>query len=158
MSNITAEVCSNIFYQARCEAATHNDVLSSRAGAGEMMAIDPGRMYRIEKGTTNPWPEEVLMMADCYHAPELKANYCRTMCPLGKDFPKVDNQDLDRITVRAQASFRRITEAKELLLDITEDGVISEDEKDDLNAILKTLDEVNEITQSLKLWVEKNMK
>lgn len=88
----------------------------------------------------------------------MKSNYCREMCPLGKDFPKVDNQDLDRITVRAQASFCRITEAKELLLDITEDGVISEDEKDDLNAILKTLDEVNEITQSLKLWVEKNMK
>ncbi|MCD7814913.1 MAG: XRE family transcriptional regulator [Lachnospiraceae bacterium] len=158
MSNITAKTSSNIFYQARCAASAHNEQLSSREGAADMMAIDRGCLYRMENGITNPYPEEVLLMADCYHAPELKSNYCREMCPLGKDFPKVDNQDLDRITVRAQASFRRITEAKELLLDITEDGVISEDEKDDLNAILKTLDEVNEITQSLKLWVEKNMK
>ena len=32
MANVTAKTSSNIFYKARCEAATHNEQLSSRAG------------------------------------------------------------------------------------------------------------------------------
>lgn len=30
MANLTAKTSSNIFYKARCEAATHNEQLSSR--------------------------------------------------------------------------------------------------------------------------------
>lgn len=30
MANVTAKTSSNIFYKARCEAATHNEQLSSR--------------------------------------------------------------------------------------------------------------------------------
>ena len=55
-------------------------------------------------------------------------------------------------------SFRKINEAKELLLDITADGVITEDEKPDLEKIIATLDEVNEVTQNLKNWIEKSLK
>ena len=55
-------------------------------------------------------------------------------------------------------SFRKINEAKELLLDITADGVITEDEKSDLEKIINTLDEVNEVTQNLKNWIEKTLK
>lgn len=29
MANVTAKTSSNIFYKARCEAATHNEQLSS---------------------------------------------------------------------------------------------------------------------------------
>lgn len=35
MANITAKTSSNIFYKARCEAATHNEQLSSREGAAD---------------------------------------------------------------------------------------------------------------------------
>lgn len=33
MANITAKTSSNVFYQARCTASTHNEQLSSREGA-----------------------------------------------------------------------------------------------------------------------------
>lgn len=73
--------------------------------------------------------------------------------------PKIEShQDLDRITLRALYSFRKINEAKELLLDITADGVITEDEKPDLEKIINTLNEVNEVTQNLKNWIEKSLK
>ena len=68
------------------------------------------------------------------------------------------SQDIDRIALRALCSFRKINEAKELLLDITADGVITEDEKSDLEKIINTLDEVNEVTQNLKNWIEKTLK
>ena len=41
---------------------------------------------------------------------------------------------------------------------ITADGVITEDEKPDLEKIIATLDEVNEVTQNLKNWIEKSLK
>lgn len=44
-----------------------------------------------------------------------------------------------------------------MLLDITEDGVIDENEKPQLEEILKNLEEVEEIAQSMKLWIKKNL-
>ena len=72
MSNITVQTSSNIFYKARCVAATHNEQLSSREGAADIMSIHSGRLYRIEKGITCPYPEEIRLMADLYNAPELE--------------------------------------------------------------------------------------
>lgn len=157
MANITAKTSSNVFYKARCEAATHNEQLSSREGAADIMSIDRGRLYRIESGIANPYPEEIHLMADLYNAPELENYYCINICPLGGEMPKADLVDLDRISIRALSTFRKIGETKELLLDITEDGVISEDEKGDLSKVLENLEELEQIAQSLKLWVKKNL-
>lgn len=97
------------------------------------------------------------MMADLYNAPELENYYCRTMCPLGKEMPKAELEDLDRITVRTLAAFRKIGKTREVLLDITEDGVIDDSEKPQLEMVLKNLEEVEQIAQSMKLWIKKNM-
>ena len=157
MSKFATKAAANMFCQARYEAAKSNERLSSREGAAEEIGIDRTRLARIELGSTIPYQEEVLLMADCYKTPELKGNYCREMCPLGKNMPKIENQDLDRISLRALSSFRKVSEAKELLLDITEDGVISEDEKPELEKIIKILDEINDVTQNLRNWAEKNL-
>lgn len=157
MANLTAKTSSNIFYKARCEAATHNEQLSSREGAADYMSIDRGRLYRIESGIAVPYPEEIRLMADLYNAPELENYYCRTMCPLGSEIPKAELADMDRITIRTLSTFRKFGETKEMLLDITEDGVIDENEKPQLEEILKNLEEVEEIAQSMKLWIKKNL-
>lgn len=157
MANLTAKTSFNIFYKARCEAATHNEQLSSREGAADYMSIDRGRLYRIESGIAVPYPEEIRLMADLYNAPELENYYCRTMCPLGSEIPKAELVDMDRITIRMLSTFRKIGETKEMLLDITEDGVIDENEKPQLEEILKNLEEVEEIAQSMKLWIKKNL-
>ena len=157
MANIAAKTSSNVFYKARCEAAKHNETLSSREGAADIMSIDRGRLYRIESGIAYPYPEEIRLMADLYNAPELENYYCTNICPLGRDMPKVDVTDIDRISLRALSTFRKLSITKELLLDITEDGVISDDEKGDLNKILANLEEMEQITQSLRLWIKKNL-
>ena len=157
MANVAAKTSANTFYKARCEAATHNEQLSSREGAADIMSIDRGRLYRIESGIANPYPEEIRLMADLYSAPELENYYCTNMCPLGGDMPRIDVADIDRISIRALSTFRKIAETKEMLLDITKDGVISDDEKEDLNKVLKNLEELEQITQSLRMWVKKNL-
>lgn len=157
MPNITAKTSSNAFYKARCEAATHNEQLSSREGAADIMSIDRGRLYRIESGIANPYPEEIHLMADLYNAPELKNYFCKNICPLGEDIPKAEVADLDRITVRTLSAIRKLGETKELLLDITEDGVIDETEKDDMEKVLRNLEELEQIAQNMKLWIKKNL-
>ncbi len=157
MSNLTAETSSNAFYQARCAASAHNEQLRSREGAADIMSIDRGRLYRIEKGLINPYPEEVHLMADLYNAPELRNFYCTGMCPLGSEMSKASVEDLDRITIRVVSAFRRLDGTKELLLDITEDGIVSDDERQDMHKVLESLEELEGIAQSLKIWVKKNM-
>lgn len=157
MANITAKTSANVFYRARCEASAHNEQLSSREGAADIMSIDRGRLYRIESGIANPYPEEIHLMADLYNAPELENYYCTNICPLGRDMAKVDIESLDRISIRALSSFRRIGETRDLLLDITADGVISDDEKSDMQRILENLEELEAVAQNLKLWVKKNL-
>lgn len=157
MSNVAAKTSSNVFYKARCEAAKHNDSLSSREGAADIMSIDRGRLYRIESGIANPYPEEIRLMADLYNAPELENYYCTNICPLGGDMPKADIASLDRISIRALSTFRKLGDTKEMLLDVAADGAIDESEKADMQKILENLEELEQITQSLKLWVKKNL-
>ena len=157
MANITAETSSNRFYQSRCEASTHNEQLSSREGAADIMSIDRGRLYRIEKGLKNPYPEEVDLMADLYNAPELVNYYCTNVCPLGKFIPEAGVADLDRISIKALSAFRKLESTKEMLLDITEDGIISEDEKPTLEQIIANLEELESVAQNLKIWAKKNL-
>lgn len=157
MSKFATKAADNMFCQARYEAAKSNERLSSREGAAEELGIDRTRLARIELGSTVPYQEEVLLMADMYRAPELRGKYCSEMCPLGKNMPKITDKDLDRLSLEALSSFRKINEAKELLLDITADGIIQEGEKEDLKKIVETLDELNEITSNLKVWIEKNL-
>lgn len=157
MSNVTANTRSNVFYKTRCEAAKHNEQLSSREGAADIMSIDRGRLYRIESGIANPYPEEIHLMADLYNAPELRNYFCKTICPLGEDIPKAEIADLDRITVRTLSAIRKLEETRELLLDITEDGVIDESEKEAMEKVLQRLEDLEQITQNLKLWIKKNL-
>ncbi len=156
MANITMETSSNIFYQTRCAAAKYNEHLSSREKVEEIISIDRGKLYRIERGVAIPYPEEIHMMADLYNAPQLRNYYCRHCCILGKDMPEADIEDIDRITVRALVILRKVSDTKDALLDITADGIIDDDEKPVLYEIVKVLDEINEVTASLKNWIKRN--
>ena len=157
MPNITRKTSSNIFFQARCTASKHNEQLKSREGAADIMSIDRGRLYRIESGIANPYPEEIHLMADLYNAPELENYYCTNICPLGRNVPRADISSQERRSLRAISVLREMGNVQELLIDITADGIISVDEKEDMHKILGTLEELEQVAQSLKLWAKKNL-
>lgn len=158
MGRRPTKAADNPFCQARLAAAAYSERLMSKEGAAEMLGISVSTLSDYELGLTKIVPPDmVLKMADLYNAPELRNYYCREVCPLGGDVPVLELEDLDRITVRAMASLRNVAAMKESLLDITADGVISEEEKPELRKILATLDEISTIAQSLKVWTEKNL-
>lgn len=157
MSNITTKTKSNAFFKARCKASAHNEQLSSREGAADIMSIDRGRLYRIESGITNPYPEEIRLMMDLYNAPELGNYYCTEMCPLGECYVKANVKSLDRITIMAISSFQKTDETKQRLLKIVEDGKVTENERGEMLSVVKNLEELEGIAQDLKIWVKKNL-
>lgn len=64
MPKQATKAADNAFYKARIAASKCNDRLASREGASEELGIDRTRLARIELGSLNPYPEEVLLMAD----------------------------------------------------------------------------------------------
>ncbi len=158
MGRRPTKAVDNPFCKARLEAARYNDRLFSKEGAAELLGVSVSTLSDYELGVTKVIPPDmVVKMADLYNAPELENYYCTNMCPLGCNIPKASVEELDRISLRALATFRKVEETRETLLDITSDGVIAEDEKADLQKVLCNLEELEQIAQSMKLWVKKNM-
>lgn len=109
MPKLATKASDNEFYKARLAASSCNDRLASREGASEETGIDRTRLARIELGSLNPYPEEVLLMADTYDAPQLANFYCSKMCPLGKKtVPPAEMHLLRRKEMGATRHLRRM--------------------------------------------------
>lgn len=150
---------NNVFYQARMEAASYNDKLSSREGASEVTGIDRNRIAYTELGTLCPYPEEVLVMADTYNAPELLNHFCATLCPIGKvSVDEIVEGSLEQVSLKLLASTKCIAGIREELIDIAEDGVIDENEKERMSTILESLKQAANDIKALELVCTKIMK
>ena len=160
MSRKATKAIDNVFYQARMEASKFNDCLNSREGASEKIGIDRTRLARIELGSLNPYPEEVLLISDTYNTPELNNYYCSSLCPLGKQtIQQIEICEIERLTIQILSVLNgtSIHKIKDSLIDITEDGQITKDEVPRLKEIIDTLDEISAKSQALKLWAEKHL-
>lgn len=129
--------------------------LTREAAAEKLQFISADRIEKIENEKTLPHPEEVLAMADCYKNPSLCNYFCSKVCPIGKEYvPEVKAKDLAQITVEMMVSLNNLVKEKERLLEITVDGVISEDEIQDFTKIQKELEKMSLTIDSLKLWID----
>ena len=98
------------------------------------------------------------MMADLYHAPELKNMYCKKECPIGKGLPVSTNIDsLQGITVRLLNGLddEEIHAMKKRLISIAADGKIDAEERKGLDAILESLDNLAKTISELRMLAEK---
>lgn len=146
----------NPCFQCRKEAAKYNDKLNSREGAAEMLGVSVSSLADYELGITKVIPvDKVVLMAELYNAPELKAWYCTTECPIGRSLPmpSANISTVERTTMRLLKQLRQdeVQDIKDSLIEITTDGVISEDEKVDLAEILEYLDELIKAAGELRL-------
>lgn len=158
MGNNPTKAADNIYCKCRKEAAKYNDKLNSREGAAELLGLSVSSLSDYELGLTKVVPvDKVLLMADLYNAPELKYFYCSEVCPLGCNNPKVMLEDLDRVTVKFLNFFRssKVDGISESLLNIAADGVISENEKPELNKILGVMDDMERTIKEIRLMAAK---
>ena len=152
----------NVYFRARKNAAIYNDKLYSRDGASELIGVSSSTLADYELGVTKVVPvDKVVIMADLYNCPELKTGYCKHACPIGKTMPIATQvKSIEGIALRIIREFdsEKIKDMEQSLIDIAEDGIISDDEKPALEDILKRLDALSEVISEMKLVGEKALK
>jgi len=141
----------NIYQTSREDAG-----LTREAAAELLEFISSDRIEKIENEKSLPHPDEILAMADCYKNPTLCNYYCSHECPIGQEYvPEVKLKDLSQITLEMLASLNSLEKEKTRLVEITVDGVISDDEKEDFERIQNQLGQIAMAVDSLQLWVQK---
>lgn len=127
----------------------------TRAQASEAMDfVSESRIEKIESEKSEPHPEEILAMADAYKNPSLCNYYCSKKCPIGQQYvPEVKIRDLSQIVLEMLASLNSLNKEKDRLIEITADGVISDEELTDFAMIQDRLKQISLTIDSLQLWV-----
>lgn len=153
---------NNIYFRARKEAAVYNEKLFSREGAAELLGISVSTLADYELGNTKVVPvDKVVLMSDLYNCPELKTSYCKNECPIGKTMPlatKVTSIEGMTLRLMKELDFDEINQMKKSLIDIAADGVISEEEKPELQDIMTKLNELSVVISEIQLIGEKALK
>lgn len=117
---------NNPFYKARI--ASNKDDFKNRRDTAENIYISRRQLEEIETGKREPYPDEILIMAEAYDAPYLVEHYCNHICKIGQKFgcKYVENKgDAYKATVMFIKSLKEAEQAKENILEILSDGKIS---------------------------------
>ena len=127
----------------------------TRAQASEALGfVSESRLEKLESEKTPLRPEEVLAMSRAYNRPELCNYYCTHECRIGKtSVPEVKISTLSEIVLGMLSALNSLDRQKDRLIDITADGIISDDELPDFVSIQKELDQIDQTVESLKIWM-----
>ena len=136
---------------------TRETLRLTRETASELLeTIPPERIEKIENERSLPHPDEVLTMAEKYKQPGLCNYYCANQCPIGQEYvPEVKIKDLSQIVLEMLASLNSMNRRKDRLIEITADGVISDDELEDFIRIREELERISIAVETLQLWSER---
>lgn len=152
----------NVYFRARKQAALYNERLYSREGAAELLGVSVSTLADYELGNTKVVPvDKVVLMADLYGCPELKTGYCKYECPIGKSLSlatKVGGVESIALRFLKEFDSAEMQVMLKQLVDIAADGIISEDEKPELEEIIKKLDKMAVVISEMKLLGEKALK
>lgn len=151
MARVSTKENKNIYHRTR-EA-----LQLTRETASELLeSIPPERIEKIENERSLPHPDEVLIMAEKYKQPSLCNYYCANQCPIGQQYvPEIKIKDLSQIILEMLASLNSMNKRKERLIEITADGVISDDELEDFIYIQEELERISITVETLQLWSER---
>ena len=135
---------------------TREDLGLTREKAGDLIpGFSPERIEKIENERSLPHPDEVLLMAEGYKAPQLCNYYCANECPIGQQYvPEIQVKDLSRIVLEMLAALNVAQKQQERLIEITADGEIQTNEIADFVEIQKTLERISITVETLQLWSE----
>ena len=144
------ETGENVYFQKR------EELKLTRDQASELLeSIPPERIEKIENERAEPHPDEILIMADKYKAPELCNYYCANQCPIGQRYvPEVKIQDLSQIVLKMISSLNSVQDNQRRFINITADGVIDDDELEEFVDIQEELDKISITVKALQLWSE----
>lgn len=162
MGNGCRKQNTNVYFVARKRAAeTWDDRLSSREGAAALIGVSESTLADYELGVTKVVPvDKVALMAEFYHAPELKNMYCKNECPIGKDMNiAVESKGIESVVLKIVQEFstNRIDDFKNTLVEIAQDGKIESREISALQMMLGWANDMEFALSQLELTAKKIM-
>ncbi|MBR6443984.1 MAG: helix-turn-helix transcriptional regulator [Firmicutes bacterium] len=135
-----------------------DDLGWSREYAADKLGMSDDKLERIENDHQMPNPQDVLIMSDVYHAPELCNHYCNGTCEIGQKYvPKVDDQELPSIILGLLNSIYAVGDIEKMLVRITADNVIDDDEIPELVKSQYTLEQLSVMIEALQLCIERKI-
>ena len=134
---------------------TREELELSREKASELTNLETFKIERIENEKIKADPWDVIAMADAYKEPQLCNYYCANECPIGARYvPEIKMKDLAQVVLEMLNSLNSMKKSQERLIEITVDGVISNDELEDFVFIQKELERISITVEALQLWTE----
>ena len=129
----------------------------TRAEASEAIQfISESSIEKIESRKTVAKPGDVMAMARAYKCPDLCNQYCSMECEIGKvTVPTIKAKSLSEISLSVLSTLNSLEKEKERLIEITEDGVISDDEIEDFTRIQEQLKKISITADTLMMWVQR---
>lgn len=129
----------------------------TREKASDLMTgMSAARIEKIEYGTQEPTPYDIVEMADAYKRPDLCNHYCTHNCQIGKRYvPEISMSDFSQIVLETLASLDDISPLTGKLIQIARNGKVDDDEIKDFALISQKLNKISTAIQTLNLWVDK---
>ncbi|MBQ7605373.1 MAG: helix-turn-helix transcriptional regulator [Firmicutes bacterium] len=131
----------------------------TRDQASELLeTIPPERIEKIENERVEPHPDEIMIMAEKYKAPDLCNYYCANQCPIGQQYvPESKIKELSQIVLKMVDSLNDAQDNQKRLISIAADGVIDDSEMEDFVTIQEQLEKISITVEALQLWSEQMM-
>lgn len=147
----------NIYRQARDNMGITRDAAVDLFAENDF-SMPYERLERIETNKFDPTPLEITAMAKVYKMPELCNYYCTHQCAIGQEnVPEIKMKELSQIILGMLASLNSMQRKQERLIEITEDGEVSDEELKDFIHIQKELYKISMTVTTLKLWSEQQL-
>lgn len=149
----------SVYRKARKQAVIYNGRFKSMEGASEFLCVSKDMLLNYESGL-NPVPVDmVCKMADIYNEPELLNHYCCNECPIGKrtvsPISKENINNIYKLSINIFQLLGQGTSMGKTLLNVVEDGIISDDETPQIDYIVNNLKRLSGLTTDLIIALEK---
>lgn len=114
----------------------------SQEALAERLYVSRQAVSKWEVGTTLPETDKLIAISDFFN---VSIDY------LLKDNIQLNNNEgLDRIVLRFLGAAQDMDDISKKLVEIMKDGVIDREEEEQMNCIMKSLDEISEIIVEVK--------
>jgi len=119
--------------------------------SSELMDISVDSLRAYEGGKRTPPDKVVIKMIEIYDTQYLAYQHLKTSAEVGQKYlPDIEIKELPVAILRLQKEVTDFIRLREVMIEITCDGVIDENEKSQWNQIVKELDDVVEAIMALK--------